>query len=361
MESTKKKILFVTPYPFGKAPSQRFRFEQYWNILSENHELKLASFWNDKSWDILYYPSHKFQKFFHLIAGFTKRIMLLFYLKKYDYIFIHREAAPIGLPFFEWITTKILRKKTIFDFDDAIWLPNVSQSNKFAIFFKANWKTKKIAKWATTVSCGNKFLAEFISKYNNEVKIIPTTIDTEKVHTIKHKTCTTNKKTITIGWTGTVTTLNHLDIIIPVIQKLEKNYNIIFKVICNKNPEYKLNSFEYTKWNKQTEISDLLTFDIGIMPLPDNEWSKGKCGFKGLQYMALEIAPVMSPVGVNTEIISNGTNGLLANNNKEWYNALSSLIESEKLRKKLGKAARKSVIDKYSVKANYEKYFELFK
>ncbi|HLU85364.1 MAG TPA: glycosyltransferase family 4 protein, partial [Vicingaceae bacterium] len=116
---------------------------------------------------------------------------------------------------------------------------------------------------------------------------------------------------------------------------------------------------KFVKWNQKTEIEDLSQIDIGIMPLPDDEWAKGKCGFKGLQYMALEIPTIMSPVGVNAEIIKDGENGFLANTDEEWITKIEWLIESEELRKKLGKAGRQTIIERYSIEANKDKYLAL--
>ncbi len=132
-----KKILFVCPYPFACAPSQRFRFEQYLDILTKNDfSYTLSPFLDDKTWQILYKNGFKFQKTIGILGGFWRRFLLLFSVFKYDYIFIHREASPIGLPFFEYLTSKILRKKIIFDFDDAIWLANTSENNKIVAKLK---------------------------------------------------------------------------------------------------------------------------------------------------------------------------------------------------------------------------------
>jgi glycosyltransferase involved in cell wall biosynthesis len=113
-------------------------------------------------------------------------------------------------------------------------------------------------------------------------------------------------------------------------------------------------------WKKATEVTDLEEIDIGIMPLPDDEWAKGKCGLKGLQYMAFAIPAIMSPVGVNTEIIQDGVNGFLADSEDEWFEKLSILIESFELRKKMGEEGRKTVVGKYSVKANQQLYLKYF-
>ena len=113
-------------------------------------------------------------------------------------------------------------------------------------------------------------------------------------------------------------------------------------------------------WNKEDEIKELSSFDIGIMPLPNDEWSSGKCGLKGLQYMALSIPTVMSPVGVNNEIIKDGENGVLADTKEEWVERISLLIDSRELREKMGAAARKTVVEKYSTESQKEVYLNSF-
>ena len=138
----------------------------------------------------------------------------MFRLINADYIFIHREASMIGPPVFEWFIAKILRKKYIFDFDDAIWLPNYSATNAKFHRLKAYWKTKWIIKWAHTVTAGNEYLKTYAEQFNNNVQIIPTTIDLVNVHNKKTDYTTSN---INIGWTGTHTTMHYLDEIVPLL------------------------------------------------------------------------------------------------------------------------------------------------
>jgi len=350
----KKKILFLSPYPQGIGPSQRFRFEQYFSFLSDSYEVTQKTFWDNKSWDILFSDANFIIKFYYLTIAIAKRKLLMFSIKKYDIVFIHREVAHIGPPIFEWIIKFILRKKIIYDFDDAIWHLNYSEKNKIARFFKSPWKVKYICKWADKVITGNNYLANYAKLYNDNVVVIPTTIDTDY-----HKPIVKKNSKLTIGWTGTLTTLKHLNIIISVLKRLEKNYKFDFLVISNENPQLDLDSFLFKKWEKETEIEDLSKIDIGIMPLYNEEWEKGKCGFKGLQYMALEIPTVMSPVGVNNEIIDDGVNGFLAGTEQGWFEKLSLLLENEELRKMLGNTGRETVIQKYSVEANNQKYLDV--
>ena len=352
-----KKILFLSPYPHGIGPSQRFRFEQYLDSISKEYICTQKTFWDQKSWDILFSNQGSLIKFYYLLIAFIKRTLILLTIYKYNLIFIHREVAHIGPPVFEWIIKYIFRKKIIYDFDDAIWLLNYSEKNKITRFFKSPWKVRKICKWADVVITGNAYLAKYAMEFNQQVKIIPTTIDTDyHIPSLKKK-----KDKITIGWTGTLTTLKQLDLILDVIKKLEMKFEFQFLIISNEKPQIDLKSFKFIKWIKKSEIQDLLNIDIGIMPLFDNKWEKGKCGFKGLQYMALEIPTIMSPVGVNTEIIQDGKNGFLAKNNYEWFNKLSLLIKNKELRKEIGKAGRQTVINYYSVEANKDKYLSALK
>lgn len=353
--NNKKSILFITPYPNGNAPSQRFRFEQYISLLEQYFIVKQSPFWNEKSWAALYRSSSLLTKIFNFLTAYLQRFILLFSVSKYDFIFIHREATPIGPPIIEFIIAKILKKKVIYDFDDAIWIHNVSDKNRAIKYLKANWKVKYICKWAYKISCGNNFLANYAKKYNDNVITIPTTIDLNY-----HKKKDTKTDITTIGWTGTHSTLKHLNLIIPIISTLEKEFDFSFIVISDKAPDFKLKSLRFIEWNKQTEIDDLNQIDIGIMPLYDSNWEKGKCGFKGLQYMSLGIPTIMSAVGVNKEIIENNVNGFLAYTDEDWTNYLTQLITTQKLRKTIGSKGQKTIINRYSLNANKKKYLSLF-
>jgi glycosyltransferase involved in cell wall biosynthesis len=165
---------------------------------------------------------------------------------------------------------------------------------------------------------------------------------------------------LVIGWTGTHSTSAYLEGIYSALETLNKKYNFKFLVISNKQPSRQLAVDSWQEWQKETEIEDLDQIDIGIMPMPDNDWTRGKCGFKALQFMALGKPVVASPVGVNTEIIQDGVNGFLASAEEEWVEKLSRLIEDPELRERLGKAGRKTVVERYSVEANKEKFLNLF-
>jgi glycosyltransferase involved in cell wall biosynthesis len=354
------KILFLVPYPVGESPSQRFRFEQYFDLLKKNGvEFSVDSFWSLAAWKILYKSGNGLAKTIWLKFGFLRRLWHVLKALNYDRVFIHRECAPIGPPVFEFLLAKVFRKKIIYDFDDAIWLPNTSAENKLASWIKFSGKVKSICRWSYHVSCGNAWLADFVEQYNSRVTINPTTIDTASWHNPSLYPSRKPNKKIVIGWTGTHSTLPYLNDLIPVLQSIEKKFSIIIRIISNKNPELPLQHVEFIPWKKESEIQDLLSFDIGVMPLTDDVWAKGKCGFKALQYMALEIPCIVSPVGVNTSIVQHEQNGFLCQARDEWESALILLIENSETRKKIGKVGRQTVVERFSVASNSSTFFSL--
>lgn len=359
-----KRILFVVPYPLHESPSQRFRFEQYFTLLrSKGYSYTVQNFLNSNNWALFFKRGHAFAKLWAIVAGFSKRLIVLFKSPMYDFLFIHREAAPLGPPIFEWIMAKVLKRKIIYDFDDAIWLTDRQQES--AILKLAKWRSKvrSICKWAYKVSCGNEYLCNYAAVFNKRVVYNPTTIDTENLHNrmsnpVSHQA----SQRIRIGWTGSHSTLKYLGEIQPVLREILRNYPAVeFIVIADRPPSLDVGSaVKFTPWNSETEIKDLLEFDIGIMPLPNDLWAKGKCGFKALQYMALELPAVASPVGVNLKIINHGVNGFLCNTPKEWEEALRALIEDSSLRKKMGMNGRKTVVENYSLRSNSANFLSLF-
>lgn len=354
------KILFLVPYPVGESPSQRFRFEQYFDALKKNGiEFSVESFWSLDAWKILYKPGNGLAKTMWLKIGFWMRFWHVVKALGYDWVFIHRECAPIGPPVFEFIIAKIFRKKMIYDFDDAIWLPNTSEENKVASWLKFHGKVKSICRWSYRVSCGNAWLADFARQFNSNVVVNPTTIDTENLHNPRLFPSRKENEKVVIGWTGTHSTLPYLTELVPVLQRLEKKFPIIIRIISNKNPELPLQNFEFVPWKKETEIQDLISFNIGLMPLTDDVWAKGKCGFKALQYMALEIPCVASPVGVNASIIHHHVNGFLCKTSDEWEQTLEKVITEKESRKKAGTAGRQTVVERFSVVSNASTFLGL--
>lgn len=356
------RILFIIPYPPGRAPSQRFRFEQYLGELSAHgHSYRLAPFLSEATWRILYQPGQMVRKALGIAGGFGRRLLHVLTASAYDFVFIHREAAPVGPPIFEWLLAKVLRKRIIYDFDDAIWLANTSEANSIAARFKWHHKVDSICHWAYKNSCGNAYLAAYARQFSTSVVINPTTIDTVGLHNQVRDQLAPGP--LVIGWTGTHSTLKYLAPVVPVLAQLEQEgLKFEFRVISNQPPSFdtQLQSLRFVPWQKTTEIADLLTFHVGLMPLEDDQWAQGKCAFKALQYMALGVPALVSPVGMNTEVVQDDYNGYICREPAEWHRQLQQLLTDAQHRQQLGQAARATIEARYSVVANTPNFLGLF-
>ncbi len=353
------KIFFLAPYPLDEVASQRFRFEQYFALLNERgYSWSFGAFYNRYTYRHLYDGKSYLIKIGGVLAGYFRRIIHVFRCMPVDYVFIHRELTPFGPPIYEWIISKILKKKIIYDFDDAIWIPpnehKISGWHKLRSYRKIN----KICRWSEKISCGNEYLAEYARKYNRNVMVNPTVIDTNRVDPAIKRSA---DPLIYIGWTGTHSTLKYLDTIKDILIRILNDFpNSRFLVISNKKPDWEIKGMEFVYWKKESEIEDLARTDIGLMPLTRDEWSLGKCGFKLLQYFSIAIPAVASPVGVNKKIIRQDENGYLCETGDQWYRSIARLIENPELREEMGRRGRKLLEDHFSVTANRTTFFRLF-
>ena len=356
------KILFLVPYPRNEAPSQRFRYEQYLGVLlAEGHLIRVNSFLRAPWGNIMSKEGRWIRKILAILIGAGGRMISLLRAPFFDFIFIHREAAPMGPPVIEWILAKVLRKRIIYDFDDAIWLTDRKNEGTFTAVIKWRNKVKSICRWSYKVSCGNEFLQNYALNYNKRSILNPTTIDAFGLHKRSNFVREHGADKVVIGWTGSYTTLKYLQLLEPVLKALEiRHSNVSFLVIADQAPSLGLRSVVFRKWSLETEIADLAQMDIGVMPLENDIWSQGKCGFKALQYMSMEIPAVASPVGVNNKIVIDGVNGFLCDTESAWLEKLERLIDDRELRSRLGAAARKFVEKNYSVASNLANFLSLF-
>jgi glycosyltransferase involved in cell wall biosynthesis len=352
-----KKVLILCLHRPNRSPSQRFRFEEFLPYLEQNgYEFDFSYLLSEKDDKIFYRPGHAWQKAGIVIKSTWKRWVESLTARKYDLVYVQREAFMLGTSYFE----KAISKKTplIFDFDDSVWMQNVSEANKKLNFLKDASKTSKLIQCATKVFAGNEYLADYARQYNKDVVIVPTTIDTD----IYKRTEVPATGKICIGWSGSFSTIQHFSLAIPALKRIKEKYGdkVWFKIIGDGNYYCEELQTAGLPWIAATEIEDLSAIDIGIMPLPDDEWAKGKCGLKGLQYMALSVPTLMSPVGVNKDIIQQGVNGFLPATEDEWVKYISLLVEDASLRKQVGDAGRKTVVEKYSSDAWKKSYVDYF-
>ena len=355
------RVLIVTAHRIDRAPGQRFRFEQYLPYLSRHgFEFTWANLLDAEDDRAFYRAGAAAGKAWVLAKAAGRRVRDITRAKQFDAILLFREAFPLGVTLFE---RQLARSGVpmIFDFDDAIWLDATSDANRSFAWMKRGAKTGELIALCEIALAGNAYLADYARKFNRDVRIVPTTIDTDEYVPAprEHR----QDAVVRIGWSGSTTTIEHFKHAIPALTTLRQRYGnrIAITAIGDENYRCPELDVQALPWRRDTELRDLGTFDLGIMPLPDDEWARGKCGLKGLQYMALEIPTIMSPVGVNTEIITHGENGFLASTHDQWVDTMSRLIESVELRRRLGAAGRATVVEHYSVLSQRDVYLSIFR
>jgi len=350
------RLLALVPSLYDKSPGQRYRLEQWEPLLRERGvDITYAPFECAELNDVVYKQGQIAKKLRLVVQALGRRAALLSKLTNYDVIYLHREAALLGPAVFE----RLIHRSgvpIVFDFDDAIFLSYKSPSNGYLSYLKFAGKTKTNCRLAAHVMVGNPYLAEYARQFNQNVSIIPTTIDTDKYKPVNIEDAS---GPVVIGWTGSHSTVQHLDTLRSALAKLAQRESIRLRVIGTPNYQIEGVEFETIMWRSETEVEDLSAVDIGIMPLPDDNWARGKCGAKALQFMAMGIPTVCSPVGVNTDIIQDNENGLIANSEDEWIEKLSLLIRSRELRARLGKAGRQTIEQRFSAAVQAPRVYEV--
>jgi glycosyltransferase involved in cell wall biosynthesis len=349
-------VLALLPFS-EEGASVRFRVTQFVPALhAAGFNVTLHPLFNSALFRLLYKPGHVTQKTSALIMRTVDRLGALG--GRYDLALIHREAYPIGPPLIErWLSRQ--RIPIVYDFDDAIYLPNSSDANRMVGFLKRPSKVSEIVRLASRVMAGNAHLAAYAQRYNPNVSVIPTCVDTAVWVPAADRR---RSGPPVIGWIGTPTTTQYLLQLQDVFSALAKEQPFVLRVSGSATPVTMRGvQVENEPWTLEREIELFSTCDIGVYPLPNNEWTLGKCGFKAIQFMACGVPVVASPVGVTNDIIEDGVSGLLANSENEWVSHLRSLLADAELRRRTGAAGRRRIEDRYSLRANAPAVVDVFR
>lgn len=351
-----KRILFVTPYPFDKAPSQRLKFEQYYRYFEQNgYQIDKEAFISEEFWRIVYKKGFWLQKIFYTLRGYLSRIISLFTLRRYDVVYIHLWVTPFGFPFFEWLYCK-LSKNVVYDIDDLVYLYNKNEYNSLVAGLKGRKKPIYLIKKANHVITCTPYLNDFVRKFNINSTDISSTIDTERYQPANNYN---NEQTITIGWSGSHSTARHFLVLKDTLITLASLYKFKMLVIGAEHFSIPGVDLEVIPWSAETELKNLQRIDIGVYPLPNEQWVYGKSSLKALQYMALGIPTVATAIGTNFRVIDDGVNGFLIHSEQEWIDKLGMLIKDSRLRKEIGQKAREKVENFFSIEANKNNYLEI--
>lgn len=351
------RVLGLSTYPVESAAT-RFRMAQFVEPLrARGIGLEIRPFLDTQQFKSLYSDGGILKKALRLIGPLAKRIACAAEARRCDLLFVQREAMFFGPAIFEWLYRTVGRVPMILDLDDATYVRYVSPNyGKLGSAFKFFGKTDSLIKQASVVICGNRFIAEYAAAKGAETVVIPTIADTGIFSPVeKH-----NKIPI-LGWIGTHSTFPFLESIFPVLEKLAADHSFKLRIVGAGKREITLQGVEVEnlEWNLDREPEDFRTLDIGLYPISvsssaNEEWLKGKSGFKAIQYLAAGVPFVMSPVGVCAEIGTGNKTHFNAVNSEDWYNSLSRLITDADLRKDMGAAGREHALEHYSVQQHAE-------
>lgn len=336
------KILFLTKYD-SLGASSRYRTLQYIPYLPTNIEYKILPLFDDNYLKQLYKTNTK--PLFKAAEGYLKRFFNLKNLNQYTSIILENELWPY-LPFALEKNFLANKQKLVLIYDDAIF-HNYN-----------NHKIGKLMQFADTVIVGNQYLANYTSNWNSNFIIIPTVISAEKYKQNKIYTQKNPLEKLKIIWVGSPTTANYLYELNELWQNNWVQDNIHLFILGAINLNLGNIQTTYIPWNEATEVEEIQKCDLGIMPLPDNNWTKGKCGFKIIQYMASGLPSIASAIGANCEIIQNDKTGFLTNKTEDWLKYLKLFKQNPELLEIMGLNARKEAFEKYTVQATYQTWLK---
>jgi glycosyltransferase involved in cell wall biosynthesis len=238
----------------------------------------------------------------------------------------------------------------VYDFDDALYAPRSDDRGTSSRPAARELLDQMLAR-ARLVIAGNDELARYAMARARRVAVVPTVVDTEVY--CRPTPRARSSGTVVIGWTGTAANLRYLEPLRETIQDIQREDRVPteFRVISSQAPDWPDVDGSFRRWTLEGAIDEIADLDIGLMPLPDTPWTRGKCGFKALEYMALGLPAIASPVGVMPKILGHGRTGFLAGDPAEWRTYLDRLIADPELRQRLGDAGRREVAERYSVQA----------
>jgi len=345
----RRRILVLSPIP-EEGAGYRFRVAQFIPYLeSRGYEFTVRPFFSPEFFRLVYRPGHYLEKIAAFVGLSIGRLRSLRGVSQYDLVFLYREAFPIGPPLIERWLAGPGKPPIVYDFDDAIFLPNVSDANRFIVSLKWAGKVPEVVRLSTRVIAGNDFLAAFARRHNPSALTIPTCVDTDKF--TPRSDGQGGREPLVVGWIGSPTTTLYLSMLSDVFRNVYATTPFRLKVSgAASDVAVEGVPVENVKWSLADEVSLFNTCDVGVYPLTDDEWSKGKCGFKAIQFMACGVPVVASAVGENLAIIEDGVNGFLARTAAEWESKLRRLLTDAALRARFAEAGRRTVEERYSLR-----------
>lgn len=346
MTTSGLKVLFLTRYPIEGA-SSRYRVFQYIPHLEAlGVRCEVQSFMSQAMYARYFSPGGSVQKVWYVLVAIAQRLSVLLSFRDYDIIYMQRELFPIGPP---WVERYMKSRGAIllYDYDDALFINKQSRYNPLASVFRSASKTFDIFRLVDGVIAGNDWLRDTALSHGAKAVTLTVAEDTDR---IKMHAPHTNNGPVTLGWLGSTSTVKYLRTIEPALKKIAEHYpNVRFEIMGGGDLQMDGVPWKHYSWSIDDELSALARFDIGLMPLPNEDWALGKSGGKARTYMAGGVVPVCSAIGYNLELIRDGETGFLCSDQAQWYEVISELISDADLRQRIALQAREEIVQKFCV------------
>jgi glycosyltransferase involved in cell wall biosynthesis len=353
MTVPRRSMLVICPFPEGCAAQQRLKYEQYFgDWRAAGWDITVSPFLDRQAWDILFRPGHLVAKAWGTLKGYARRLRDLGQVRQYDLVYVCMWATPFGGPLVERMI-RARAKALVYDIEDNVLNGTDGQAdnpNPLVRLLKRKSKFLYLIEHADHVVTSSPFLNETCMGINarKACTYISSSVDTDR---FQPATPYSNDRRVVIGWTGTFSSRVYLDLLRGVFQRLAQRAEFRLRVIGNFDYDLPGVDLEVIRWSAGEEVAQLQELDIGVYPLPIDDWVLGKSGLKAIQYMAFALPCVATEVGTTPMIIRDGANGLLVKSEADWEAALESLITDPALRRRLGTEARKDAVAKYSLAA----------
>jgi glycosyltransferase involved in cell wall biosynthesis len=355
------KVLAFASYPI-EAASTRYRVAQFVEPLAKQGiNLTIHPFLDSQLNAYLYKRAHWPRTAFGLTRSTLGRLVDIWRAHDADLLFVQREAMMFGPPLVEWLAMHIGRCPMVLDLDDATYVPYLSPTyGRLGSSLKWFGKTDDLIGWAKVVTCGNRAIAKYVTAHGKPAVIIPTVVDNELFRPAFAASQNLNDGRLPVlGWVGTHSTYRYLASIFPVLQRLARVQRFRLKIVgAGKEISIPGVEVENLEWSLAGEIKDFQSFDIGLYPIVEDDWSVGKSGFKAIQYMSVGVPFVATPVGARADIGEANITHFLARTEDEWYQALTRLLAEEDLRRRMGAAGRQHALKYYALAEQAQKLGE---
>jgi glycosyltransferase involved in cell wall biosynthesis len=357
---TAMRVLALTPSRPGSSPGQRSSIELWDKVLArEGIAVEYAPFETDRLAEVLPQRGYMLVKAREMLRAYWRRLRLVRHIGNFDAVFIYREAALIGPAFLERLVAAS-GKPLIYQLDDPLYVPYVSPTNSVLSYLKCFGKVATICRLSRVVIVNSSHHREYAERHAQDVRVIPSVVD-GKVYTRADAGRRLEPHRVCVGWSGSTSSASNLRLVEEPLRRLRERTGCRLHFIGARGSDLPDIGGTCQPWRAETEVEDLGQLDIGLVPVLDTPWNRRKFYMKVVQYMALGIVPVATPLGSNPEVIAHGRNGFLADSAEDWLRFLETLATDAELRARMAQEAVRTAHSRYTLEANHAEIVGAFR